>query len=466
MTKEHKNILVVDDEEPMREMLALMLAREGYEVRVVADGEAALEALSKEGIPLMLCDVRMPGMDGLELLSKIKERGLAVAAIMMSAFVDQDTAIEALKLGALDYISKPFKKDEVVLKIRLAEERVRLAEERARLVVENQELKQPLNLLETARASFIGNCPKIEQLLNMVVKISQYKSTVLVTGESGTGKEIVAKLLHKLSPRNEGPFVAINCGAIPEALLESELFGYIRGAFTDAKKDKIGLIEEADGGTLFLDEIAELPLTLQVKLLRFLQEGEIRRVGDNKDIKVDVRVVAATAVDLPKAVREGNFREDLFYRLNVLQVSLPPLRERGEDITLLADHFVKYNNEHHQRQIDGFSPEALTAMKAYNWPGNVRELENFVERAVVLCDGAVIGTADLPEKMLTPVVTNTTADETFEGTLSIKEATAKLEAALIKRALQQTGGNRTQAAKLLEISHRALLYKLHDYQIN
>lgn len=466
MTKEHKNILVVDDEEPMREMLALMLAREGYEVRVVADGEAALEALSKEGIPLMLCDVRMPGMDGLELLSKIKERGLAVAAIMMSAFVDQDTAIEALKLGALDYISKPFKKDEVVLKIRLAEERVRLAEERARLVVENQELKQPLNLLETARASFIGNCPKIEQLLNMVVKISQYKSTVLVTGESGTGKEIVAKLLHKLSPRNEGPFVAINCGAIPEALLESELFGYIRGAFTDAKKDKIGLIEEADGGTLFLDEIAELPLTLQVKLLRFLQEGEIRRVGDNKDIKVDVRVVAATAVDLPKAVREGNFREDLFYRLNVLQVSLPPLRERGEDITLLADHFVKYNNEHHQRQIDGFSPEALTAMKAYNWPGNVRELENFVERAVVLCDGAVIGTADLPEKMLTPVVTNTTTDETFEGTLSIKEATAKLEAALIKRALQQTGGNRTQAAKLLEISHRALLYKLHDYQIN
>lgn len=467
MTTEKNTILVVDDEEAMREMLALMLAREGYQVQVEASGEAALNALLEKPFKLMLCDVRMPGMDGLTLLSEIRKQNLSVSTIMMSAFVDHDTAVEALKLGALDYISKPFKRDEVILKIRLAEERVRLTEERARLAAENEQLKQPLSMLEIAQRHFVGESQKVQQLLNFIVKIAPYKSTVLVTGESGTGKEIVAQLLHRLSGRNKGPFVPINCGAIPENLLESELFGYCKGAFTDARKDKRGLIEEADGGTLFLDEIAELTPALQVKLLRFLQEEEIRRVGDNKDIKVDVRVVAATAVDLPKAVADGRFREDLFYRLNVLPVSIPPLRERTSDIPVLAAHFIGLNNDRYHRQLDSFSPEAMELMQNYSWPGNVRELENCVERAVVLSDEEIIGVENLPEKLWSlknNIIENITTYN--NDSLSIKEATAKLEADLIRRALEQTGGNRTQAAKLLEISHRALLYKLHDYKIN
>ncbi len=463
---EQKSILVVDDEESMREMLALMLAREDYVVKVAASGEAALKALKNADFSLMLSDVRMPAMDGLTLLKKLKEAGINIPVIMMSAFVDHDTAIEALKLGAIDYISKPFKKDEVVLKIRLAEERVKLAEKTAVLEAENRQLKGPSSPPEIVKARFIGANEKVQKLLNMVIKIAPYKSTVLIQGESGTGKEIVARLLHDLSPRAKGPFIAINCGAIPENLLESELFGHVKGAFTDAHKDKKGLIEEADGGTLFLDEVAELPLSLQVKLLRFLQEGEIRRIGDNRDIKVDVRVVAASAVNIAAAVQNGRFREDLFYRLNVLQVAIPPLRERREDIPLLIAHFITQSNHRHEKKVNGFSPEAMELMVNYSWPGNVRELENSVERAVVLSDTPIIEADILPEKYLPKeaMAKNlvTTADPEI---LSIKEATSRLERELIIKALQKTDGNRTKAAKLLDLSHRALLYKLHDYNI-
>ncbi len=462
---EKKQILVVDDEESMREMLALMLAHEGYEVTVALGGEMAIKALKTKRFTIMLSDVRMPSMDGLTLLKKIKEEHINIPVIMMSAFVDHDTAIEALKLGAIDYISKPFKKDEVVLKIRLAEERVKLAEKTAILEAENKQLKGPMSPPEIARARFIGANEKVQKLLNMVIKIAPYKSTVLIQGESGTGKEIVARLLHDLSPRAGAPFIAINCGAIPENLLESELFGHIKGAFTDAHRDKKGLIEEADGGTLFLDEVAELPLSLQVKLLRFLQEEEIRRIGDNKDIKLDVRVVAASAVNIAEAVHEGRFREDLFYRLNVLQVAIPPLRERREDIPLLAAHFVALSNRRHEKNISGFTPEAMELMVNYSWPGNVRELENSVERAVVLSDTPLIEADILPEKYDPKEEESAPLLSSDPEVFSIKEATARLERELIIKALKKTDGNRTKAAKLLDLSHRALLYKLHDYNI-
>jgi len=313
------------------------------------------------------------------------------------------------------------------------------------------------------RRRFVGKSKTVERLWATLEKIADYKSTVLVTGESGTGKEIIAKSLHDLSSRAARPFVPINCGAIPETLLESELFGYMRGAFTDARRDKHGLIEEAEGGTLFLDEIGELPLALQVKLLRFLQNDEIRRVGDTKDRKVDVRVIAATAVDLAAATTAGRFREDLFYRLNVLQLSIAPLRERKEDIPLLAEHFIARYNRRLSRSISGLSREAGRALMDYDWPGNVRELENCIERAVVLTEGPLIDVDTLPDKMRQPE-----AGSGFylnDDEFSIKRASRRLEAELIRRALERTSGNRTKAAQILDISHRALLYKIKEYNL-
>jgi len=452
-----RNVLVVDDEESMRHLLAVILRDHGYEVRAVANGEDALKELAARDYDLVLSDVRMPRMDGLTLLAKALEGQPDLTFIVMSAYGTHDTAIEAMKAGAYDYVSKPFKPDEVVLVLRKAEERERLARENRRLRTE---------LASSYRfENIVGPSEAMQDVLRQVRKVAPLKATVLLTGESGTGKELVARAIHELSPRASYPFVAVNCGAIPGELIESELFGHVRGAFTDASRDKKGLAVEADGGTLFLDEIGELPPQLQVKLLRFLQEEEVRRVGDTRSEKVDVRVVAATGRNLQRAVQEGQFREDLFYRLNVVGIRLPSLRERPEDIPALAQHFLaKYRRLRPDAPLSGISPQAMEALKAYRWPGNVRELEHAVERAVVLAEGTELADGDLPDELRSaprppPPVSLP------EGSLSVKRATRSVEEQLIRKALEQTGGNRTRAAELLELSYRALLYKIKEYGI-
>jgi two-component system, NtrC family, response regulator AtoC len=455
-----KRVLVVDDEEGMRHMLSVLLSRNGYAVSEATDGKQALERLRQGHIDIVLTDVRMPGLDGPALLKKVHDAKMPVTVILMSAFVDLDVAIDGLKMGAADYVSKPFRTDEVLLKIGMAVERQRLEEERERLRAENARLKgAPTH--EGVIPGIVGKSQLLLDVLTTVRKVADYKSTVLLLGESGTGKELIARALHAQSVRKRGPFVAINCGAIPETLLESELFGHVKGAFTDASRNKPGLIEEAQSGTLFLDEIGELPLSLQVKLLRFLQEDEIRRVGDTKDIKIDARIVAATARDLSEMVKSGTFREDLYYRLNVLQLRIPPLRERKDDIPLLVEAFVVKYTERLNRPAMSVAREAMRVLMDYHWPGNIRELENTIERAMVLADGERIELDALPEKLREE---RPAAPMPFLGDdLSIKKAVRTIERELIRKSLEKTGGNRTRAAELLEISHRALLYKIKEY---
>jgi two-component system response regulator AtoC len=373
----------------------------------------------------------------------------------MSAYGSVDLAIEAMKVGAYDYISKPFKQDEVLIALTKAEERESLRRE-------NRALKEAMRKEQTVHG-ILGKSEAINKVFSTIGKVADYKTTVLIQGESGTGKELVARALHSGSSRKNKPFIPLNCGAIPETLLESELFGHKRGAFTDAHADKKGLFAEADQGTLFLDEIGELPLTLQVKLLRVLQEGRIRPLGATRDQEVDVRVVAATVRDLRREVEEGRFREDLFYRLNVLQLNVPPLRDRRDDIMLLVDHFIERNNRRLGTKIRELDPRARKLLLNYPWPGNVRELENTIERAVVLAEGDMIAVGDLPERMREPA--DPVAASLTTGELSIKKTARFMEETLIRRALEKTGGNRTAASKLLEISHRALLYKIKDYGI-
>ncbi len=450
-----RNVLIVDDEESMRHLLSVILRDHGYEARAVSNGEDALKELHARDYDLVLTDVRMPRMGGLELLREIQRLDPDLTVIVMSAYGTHDTAIEAMKAGAYDYISKPFKPDEIVLVLKKAEERERLARENRRLRTELASGYRFENI--------VGGSESMAEVLRQVRKVAPIKTTVLLTGESGTGKELVARAIHELSPRASLPFVAVNCGAIPSELMESELFGHVKGAFTDASRNKKGLAAEADGGTLFLDEVGELPLGLQVKLLRFLQEEEIRRVGDNRSERVDVRVVTATARDLSGAVAAGEFREDLFWRLNVVAIKLPPLRERAGDIPVLAAHFLaKYARLRSGDPVKRISEEALEAMGAYPWPGNVRELEHAIERAVVLSEGPEIREEDLPERIrgggtAAPQV------QVPGGSLSIKQATRIIEEQLIRRALEQTRGNRTRAAEMLEISYRALLYKIKEY---
>jgi two-component system response regulator AtoC len=447
-------VLVVDDEENLRLVLETMLRRHGYTVKAAASAEAALAALEAFGPDFVLADVRMGGMSGIELTRELAARGSSVTVIVMSAYGSIELALEAMKAGAYDYVAKPFKQDEVLLALRKAEERESLRRE-------NKALKEQV----AAAARFeemIGKSEAMAGVYRTIEKAAAYATTVLIQGESGTGKELVARALHVRSPRKERRFVAVNCGAIPEALLESELFGHRRGAFTDAVADKRGLFEEAHEGTLFLDEIGELPLATQVKLLRVLQEGTLRRLGDTKDRQVDVRVVAATVRDLREEVDEGRFREDLFYRLNVLPLRVPPLRERREDIPLLVDHLIERNNARLGTRVRGLDDKAKRLMLAYRWPGNVRELENVLERAMVLADGDVLSDADLPERLREPDPVQVVLGA---GELSIKKTARYMEETLIKKALEKTGGNRTQASKLLEISHRALLYKIKDYGV-
>jgi len=450
-----KRVLVVDDEENIRLVLETLLKRTGYQVETAQSGEQALSRIDAFGPDVVITDVRMPKMGGLDLLTTLRAKNNPATVIVMSAYGNVDAAIEAMKAGAYDYIQKPFKPDEVVLALRKAEERELLRRE-------NNALRQEIRK-EHRFEDILAKSAAMQGIFRTISKIADFKTTVLITGESGVGKELVARAVHSRGGRANHPFVAVNCGAIPENLLESELFGHRRGAFTDAVADRKGLFEEANGGTLFLDEIGELPLGLQVKLLRALQEESIRRLGDTKDLQVDVRIIAATHRDLLAETKSGRFREDLFYRLNVLPIAVPPLRERREDIALLVEHFVARNNARLGTSVRGLDNEARRLLFEYPWPGNVRELENTIERAMVLAEGDQIVAADLPERVREsqdPVQVHLSS-----GELSVKKTTRVIEEILIRRALQKTKGNRTRAAELLEISHRALLYKIKDYKI-
>jgi two-component system response regulator AtoC len=445
-------ILVVDDDEALRESLALLLAAEGYDVVTAGDAPAALACLETP-VDVVLCDVRMPGMDGLELLPELIRRLPGAPVLLMSAYGSGDLAVEALKRGAFDYLAKPFQPAEVMLAIRKARERERLRRSNALL---QRDVSRAVGDRPIVAAS-----PPMIDLLELLERAAEYKATVLLTGESGTGKEVLARAIHAQSGRRQQAFVAVNCGAIPEALLESELFGHARGAFTGADRARRGLFVEADGGTLFLDEIGELPPSLQVKLLRVLQEEEVRPIGESKPLSVNVRVIAATSRDLEREVAAGRFREDLFYRLDVFRVRVPPLRERREDVPLLVDHFIARFRETLGRPVRTIADDALDRMLEHSWPGNVRELENVIERAMILADGDRITLAELPEAIAAP--RSASEAKPASGDFSMRRARRRFESDLIRRALEATGGNRTRAAKLLEISYRALLYKIKEH---
>lgn len=451
MRVDGKSVLVVDDEAGMRHMLRLVLERGDYQVTEANNGHEALECLQRANFDMILCDIRMPEMDGLAFLQEVKVNNIGGVVIMMSAYGTIDTAVECLKAGAYDYISKPFKPDEVILTLRKAEEKIYLQQE-------NTLLRKKL-LHKSNHHQIVYQSKVMESLLTLVSRVAASHSPVLITGETGTGKELVARALHGQSARQKRPFVAVNCGAISPGLIESELFGHSRGAFTGAVQQKSGLFEEADGGTLFLDEIGELPLELQPKLLRVLQEGEVRRVGENHARKVDVRVLAATARDLRSAVAEGGFRDDLFFRLAVVEVHVPPLRERPEDIPLLVDHFARSAADREGRSVPEISSSISDALSRHAWPGNVRELANFVERAMIFSRGNVLEVQDLLGDMRRE-------NRDISGDFSLKNAALRLEKEYIRKALAATDGNRTRAAKLLEISLRKLLYKIKEYRID
>ena len=451
-----RRVLVVDDEENLRLVLKTFLKRQGYQVEVADNGASALGLVESFGPDFILTDVRMPRMGGMDLLQTLKAKGNEATVIVMSAYGNLDLAIEAMKAGAYDYVQKPFKNDELLLTLKKAEERESLRRE-------NRALRQEV-MRDSVFEEMLAKSDAMRLIFRTISKVADFKTTALITGESGVGKELVARALHGRSERKDGPFVAVNCGAIPDNLLESELFGHKRGAFTDASSDRAGLFEQADTGTLFLDEIGELPLALQVKLLRVLQDEMVRRIGDSRDIKVNVRITAATHRDLGAEVAAGRFREDLFYRINVLHIHVPPLRERREDIPLLIDHFLSQNNLRLGTSIRAVSPDARRLLMEYSWPGNVRELENTIERAMVLSEGDVLTEVDLPDRI--HQARDPIRLQLSSGELSIKKTSRVIEEVLIRRALQQTKGNRTRAAQLLEISHRALLYKIKDYQID
>ncbi len=459
MADELKWVLVIDDEENMRHMLAALLKAEGYTAETTSNGKAGLELLRGGKFDFVLCDIRMPEMDGLAFLKAAAEVRHSAVLIMMSAFGTVDTAIEAMKQGAYDFISKPFKTDEVVLVLKKAEERERLRRE-------NILLKKRLAGLEQASGlgGMIGGSKAMQAVFQLAAKVAKHNTTVLITGESGTGKELVARGIHEKSSRAARPFLAVNCGGIPENLLESEFFGHVRGAFTGADRDRKGLFEEADGGTLFLDEIGELPLSMQVKLLRVLQEQEIRRVGATASRRVDARIIAATARNLADEVKAGRFREDLFYRLNVVNIHLPPLRERIADIPQLCENFIeKFALSMDRPEIEGIAPAALQRLLAHSWPGNVRELENVLERAMLLAEERLIQPDNLPE-MLAGHGQGHPLDMLL-GISSIKKGRQLVEQWLISRAMEATGGNKSRAAELLEISYPSLLSKLKDAAI-
>ena len=455
--RKQKTILIIDDEENMRHMLETMLKRHGYAVSKAKNGAEGLEKITSHQFDFILCDVKMPQMNGMEFLKAGRDRLFSTTVIMMSAYGSLDMAIEAMKLGAYDFISKPFKNEEIRLTIKKAEERERLKKE-------NLELKDQIRRIggNLSFGNMVGRSPVMQTVFSMALKVARYDSTVLITGESGTGKELVAQGIHRESDRRSGPMVAVNCASIPESLMESELFGHVKGAFTGAEKNKKGLFEIAQGGTLFLDEIGDIPVSLQPKLLRVLQESEIRPVGGDTAKGVDVRVIAATSKDLETEMASGHFREDLFYRLNVVPITLPPLRDRNSDIPLLCQFFINRFNETLGSRIKNISSAAMAALMQYDWPGNIRELENAIERAIVLADDSTLEIDNFVFGM--PGGSGSDFGDRDEG-FSLKAAKAKLEDRMIRKALAATNGNRTHAANMLEISHPSMLSKMKLYGI-
>jgi two-component system response regulator PilR (NtrC family) len=453
-------ILVADDEKSMREFLDIMLKKEGYKVTLASNGEEVMKLIEKDIFDLALVDIRMPRQDGISVLKRIKTVSPETIVIVITAYASADTAIKAMKEGAYDYITKPFKIDEIKLIIQNALEKKRLQKE-------NLLLKQVVR----DRYHFeniIGQSSKMLGLYDLLEKVAPTKTNILITGESGTGKELVAKAIHYNSPRKDKPFVTLNCGAIPESLIESELFGHMKGAFTDAITTKKGLFEVADEGTIFLDEISELPLMMQVKLLRVLQDREFKRVGGTEDIRVDVRIISATNKDLEEAIREKQFREDLFYRLNVIQIKIPSLRERKEDIPLLASHFIKRYSEELGKQISQISPEALRILLQYDYPGNVRELQNIIERSVALETSQELTAHNLSSYLdeQLPMKKRPLDLEIPNEGVDLEKIVEDVERTLLLKALDRTKGIKKKAAELLHINFRSMRYRLEKYGLN
>ncbi len=458
-----EKILIVDDEKGMRDFLGIMLKREGYHIAAASSAEKGVECLKREPFDLVITDLKMEGIGGIGLLKAAREISPETTVIMITAYASVDTAIDAMKLGAYDYFTKPFKIDEIKLHIRKALELKKLEKENLLL---KRELKSKYGF-----GNLIGTSEPMLEIYDLIKRISDTKTNVLITGESGTGKELVARAIHYEGNRRDRPFVAINCGAIPETLLESELFGHQKGAFTGAVSNRTGLFEAAESGTIFLDEISEMPVSLQVKLLRFIQERNFRRVGGTVDIAVDVRVISASNKDLEEEVKSERFRQDLFYRLNVISIHLPPLRERKEDIPLLTDYFHEKYKKELGKDLKGVSSEAMGLLKGYDFPGNVRELENIIERATALESSSLI----LPES-LPPHVANGIKKGSEQkmldipvhlppGGLDLEQTMEDLEKVLLINALEESGGVKKRAAELLKLSFRSMRYKLEKYGI-
>jgi two-component system NtrC family response regulator len=449
-------ILIVDDEKVQREILEGFLVKQGYGAAAAEDGQKGLKEFKRGAFDLVLTDYRMPGMDGIELLKEVRRLNPEAVVVMMTAYGTVETAVSAMKEGAYDYLTKPIDLDELLLMVQRIEKEVGLDRE-------NRALKEQLR--EKFKVDFIiSTSRRLEEALNLAGRVAQSQATVLILGESGTGKELIARAIHYSSPRADKPFVKVNCATLPENLLESELFGHEKGAFTGAAARRVGRFEQADQGSIFLDEIGDLSPSLQMKLLRVLQEKEFERVGSNQTIKSDVRVIAATNRNLEESIKKGTFREDLYYRLNVVTISLPPLRERKEDIPLLVEHFLKKYNRENKKAVTSLSKEAKDLLLQYDYPGNVRELENFIERAVVLCRGDTLTVQDLPLNLR-----QSKAEAALGGARggrSLPEALEEIERQWIVRALERSGGVQTKAAEELGISERVLRYKMKKYGLN
>jgi len=449
------SVLVVDDEPGMREFLEIMLTKEGYEVSIASNGEEAIEKIGKESFDLAIVDIQMPGINGIEVLRNTREKNYNTTIIMITAFASHESAIEAMKLGAYDYITKPFKIDEIKLVIKKSLDKNVLEKE-------NTRLKKELDT-KYGFENFIGSSNSIQQIFSLINRVSELNVNVLISGESGTGKELVARAVHYSGSRKDGPFIPVNCGAIPETLIESEFFGHAKGAFTGATRDKKGLFEEANGGTIFLDEIGDLPIHLQVKLLRVLEEKKVRPLGKTESVSIDVRIISATNKNLEQEIMDNKFREDLFYRLNVIKVAMPPLRERKDDIPMLALHFLHKFATEMDKKITGISNEALEELEKYHYPGNIRELENIIARCVALETNEIIKKDSLPKL-------NTEGDyidltDTLNAKDSIDLVLGDVEKQIIENALKSSRGNKSETAKMLGITLRSLRYRLAKHRI-
>ncbi|WP_432664331.1 sigma-54 dependent transcriptional regulator [Wukongibacter baidiensis] len=453
-------ILVIEDEINLRDSLEFLLEQESYAVDTVSDGNEAMKMLEADIYDVVICDIRLPGKDGYSLLALKEEMKLKADFIMITAYGSVESAVEAIKKGAEEYIIKPFLNEDL---LRTVKKIIKFRH----IQKENEVFRKEVAEKYSFSNKIIGKSILMQELFGLVEKISKYDSPVLITGDSGTGKELIAKAIHFHSSRNNYPFVPINCGAIPEGLIESEFFGHAKGAFTGSNGVKKGLLEQGEGGTIFLDEVGEMSLNVQVKLLRALQEKEIRRVGDVQPRKINVRVIAATNKDLEQEIQNGTFREDLYYRLNVIEIKNPSLTERKEDIPLLVEHFIQQYNKNFGRNVQGIEKEALESLMNYYWPGNVRELEHVIQRAIILCDGFKIKLRDLENKIRKNEkdLEVHLPEDVYDLKMILSKAKTIIEKELIQKSLQQKNNNRTAAAKLLGISHRSLMYKMNEYDL-